>query len=119
MEWAHMLLLNVALQNCRLPRESQVLKCIKSTWDGRTTITEDDSSDMPTKLRPTLTGIAHKFIAETFLKVRPQAIPPWVLPKWGDRLRMEVRDSERLMGTQAVAGNLLSARALKSAATPA
>ena len=37
----------------------------------------------------TLSLIARKFIPDTILKVKPHAIPPWGLPKWGDRLTFD------------------------------
>ena len=178
---AQMLLSNVALRYCslRLPRESQVLKRLELTWQGWTTTTEHD---LPLPVRTTwrrhftttLAGLAREHIPEQVLKVKPHALPPWGLPKWGGRLTLdpstgkgearkaitedlatiakspqallvfatdgeatqgegdnathwhatsavvyhqgvEVRHSERLIGTSA-AGNLIYARALESAA---
>jgi len=179
---ANMLLLNVALRYCRLPRESQVLKRLEPMWQGWTSVTELDLPlPVPVSWRrnfdTTLTGLARKHIPESVLRVKPHAIPPWGLPKWGNRLTLdaatckgdarsilnqeiqdltkmgsnlivfatdgtgtqgngnnatqwyataavayqhgvEVRHGERLIGTEA-AGNLLTARAIESAAITA
>jgi hypothetical protein len=74
---AHMLLLNVALRYCRLPRESQVLKRLDPTGEDWTMITEEDLPLPPVPVTwrrnftTTLTGMAQKFIPEAVLKVKP------------------------------------------------
>jgi len=92
-----MFLLNVSLRCCRLPRESQVFKHLDPTGEDWTTIREEDLSlpQAPISVTwrrnftTTLTGIAQKFVPEAVLKVNPHAIPPWGLPRWGNRLAMD------------------------------
>jgi hypothetical protein len=89
-----MLLSNVALQFCRLPCESQVLKRLELTWQGWTTIAEHDLP-LPVKMTwcrhftTTLAGLAREHIPGQVLKVKPHALPPWGLPKWGDQLTLD------------------------------
>ena len=90
-----MLLLNVALRHCRLPRESQVLIRLDPTGEDwtRTKISTSHPSDMAMQLGHNAyqNNLAQKFIPEAVLKVRPHAVPPcqWDLPSWGDRLALD------------------------------